>query len=405
MNAASTKPGRRSTGATKPNAHGPVCFVAGILFATWAVYAPAAQDRPPNVGGDCAACHSCDDPSPQARCLRACARPAHEPKPTSLTNEFAPHIVILGELADRYLPVPFDHAGHAAMANMTRGCVVCHHHTPQGQEHPSCKSCHALEPGTGDIHMPGLKGAYHRQCMNCHVEWSGDTHCSVCHQPRTGGTTSLKLSTPSKDDIIGQMHPPIPEPEVRQYEIARDGIEPSRVLFRHKRHIDAYGLRCADCHHENSCVRCHARSNSDAPPVKPLNEHHQPCFACHENDACESCHYETEQPPPAMFDHAGTRWPLTRYHREAGCRDCHTVVPYQSPKTECNECHNDWAPGTFDHAVTGQTLDALHVSIDCAECHTNRQFDRPPTCGACHDADSGISFPDRRPGPVNSNNP
>lgn len=378
-------------------------------MAIWPARAVEGQSTPASGRRDlsaaCATCHECPVPTSAAPCLRTCSRATAMAADGVAEVRTGPLTVILGELTNRYLPVPFDHAGHASMANMTRGCVVCHHHTPQGQEHPSCKTCHALEPGIGDIHMPGLKGAYHRQCMNCHVEWSGDTHCGICHQPRTGGVAAVDASAPSKDDIIGRMHPPIPEPEVREYVIASGGAEPSRVLFRHKRHIEAYGLGCADCHHESSCVRCHARPNGAEPRVKPFSEHHQPCFACHANNSCESCHYGEKEPPPPMFDHARTGWPLSRHHRASGCRDCHPTAPYRSPATDCRACHKDWAPGAFDHAITGQTLDEVHAAIDCAECHAHRRFDQPPTCDECHDADSGIGFPVRRPGPVKPTNP
>lgn len=103
-------------------------------------------------------------------------------------------------------------------------------------------------------------------------------------------------------------------------------------------------------------------------------------------------------PPP--FDHARTGWPLNRFHAGRNCRTCHKTTPFTSRPRECNVCHADWSSETFDHAVTGQILNEEHASFDCEDCHEDRKFDEPPACTSCHDEDEGISFPDKRPGPV-----
>ena len=109
----------------------------------------------------CACCHTCDKPTPGNQCLPACGRDPGR----YMRGHKGPDVVVLDELQDAYLPVPFDHKGHADMAEMTHGCVICHHYTPEGQQHPACKTCHEIAvKGTG-IHKPGLKGAYHRQCL------------------------------------------------------------------------------------------------------------------------------------------------------------------------------------------------------------------------------------------------
>ena len=96
-----------------------------------------------------------------------------------------PNVVSLKELEKDYNPVPFEHQAHAKMAEMWNGCTTCHHRAPlattqpaaalpqhKSQEDagavPACKSCHEAAGGRPDIRMPNLKGAYHRQCLNCH---------------------------------------------------------------------------------------------------------------------------------------------------------------------------------------------------------------------------------------------
>ena len=318
-----------------------------------------------------------------------------------MSPQQGPAVVILNELEDRYLPVPFDHKGHAQMAQMTRGCVVCHHYTPEGAQHPACRTCHEAEPARADIRKPGLKGAYHRQCMNCHREWSHESSCGICHQPKTGPDETAP--TPTKDDIIGQMHPPIPQPGTEIYASRAAAAPGSNVIFRHSEHVHRFGLLCIECHHEDTCLRCHENGRQHVQRVRSLEEHHQPCAACHDvtdSLSCTRCHWEEDQPKPGPFDHASTGWSLERYHGDVECRNCHEAVPFVARDRNCQACHQTWEPGTFDHALTGQTLNETHAALDCESCHVDRRFDQPPACDECHEEDEGITYPARRPGPA-----
>jgi len=325
-----------------------------------------------------------------------------------MRGKTGPDIVILDELQEAYLPVPFDHKGHADMAEMTRGCVLCHHYTPEGEQHPACKSCHDVSiKGTG-IDKPGLKGAYHRQCLNCHKDWIDPSDCGICHRRRTVGPRIRDAAAPSTDDILGRMNCPITEPQTEVYRArSKEGVD-SVVIFRHWEHVNRFGLPCAACHHEDNCTRCHTRNSGEKRPLT-VKEHHQPCLGCHEPDMnegmreiagkCRRCHWQEGQPRIAPFDHANTGWPLSRYHDGLNCRACHATLPFGKQDRNCNACHESWTPANFDHTVTGQGLDATHLNHDCAECHIDRRFDQPPTCDECHDEDDGISFPAKRPGP------
>ncbi len=358
---------------------------------------------PPIQEAPCSSCHTCDDPTADNLCLRGCGRTEAAALAEELKKR-VPDTVILNELEDLYLPVPFDHKGHAEMAKMTRGCTVCHHFTPEGAAHPACKECHELSPVREDMRKPGLKAAYHRQCLACHREWGHETACEVCHPAKAGrGRESGMAVVPSKEDILGQMHPPIPEPETAVYQTKYKQIAGTKVLFRHKEHIHRFGFTCAECHHEDSCSRCHEARNPNDEPVKTLAEHHNPCATCHDmeaTDKCDRCHREEGQPEPAPFDHASRGWKLEPYHHKKSCRACHVAVRFAKLDRNCNTCHGDWSPSNFDHAVTGQRLDEEHAGIDCKACHADRAFDRPPQCSECHDAEEGIVFPSKRPGPV-----
>ncbi len=66
-------------------------------------------------------------------------------------------------------------------------CVGCHHHTPASLTPPKCASCHGISRNPDG--RPGLKGAYHVQCIRCHTEMGMEkpaaTDCVACHKQKT----------------------------------------------------------------------------------------------------------------------------------------------------------------------------------------------------------------------------
>jgi len=354
----------------------------------------AAIDKLP-----CNSCHICDKPTEKYPCLRACPRTSAVAVTRELSRKRAPELVILDQLAEIYLPVPFDHEGHAEMADMTDGCAVCHHYTPEGAAHPACKSCHKTSADTEDIRNPSLKAAYHRQCMSCHREWSGESQCVSCHPPMVGQDQEASTA----EGLLSKMHPPISEPHTRIYELESVPEPGKNVVFRHKEHIDRFGLKCANCHREDTCSRCHGERKKDEEIARTPKEHHTPCSACHgveDKDSCDHCHWKEGEAKPKPFEHARTGWVLNRFHAALACRTCHRSVPFRKLDRDCGACHGDWSPSSFDHAITGQLLDKNHEQVHCADCHSGRRFDSPPGCDQCHDVDEGIAFPAKRPGRV-----
>jgi predicted CXXCH cytochrome family protein len=304
-------------------------------------------------------------------------------------NPWGPDVVILDDLQKLYQPVPFSHKEHAQMAEMWNGCQTCHHRTPeQGQNHdaaapahlkgaarpdqaqsntvPACRSCHPIagaEPDDDDddkiaIDMPGLKGAYHRQCLNCHREWTGANQCVACHKPLDGADPANHAPTP--DDITGRMHPPIQAPPEKAYAARYTPVAGANVLFRHDEHVKRFGLRCVECHRNDTCASCHApgaQPGQHKPVQKAWNwqQTHEPCMSCHAQHRCEHCHYKAGQEPPKPFT----------------------------------------------HAATGQQLDDKHKDLNCRDCHRDAAFATEPTCGdaTCHPKDPSIALPAHRPGP------
>lgn len=299
-----------------------------------------------------------------------------------------PDTVMLDELADRYQPVPFSHKLHADMAQMWDGCETCHHKKPDviairnGHAHahedgpapppapdhpappdkaqadtvPACKSCHKIDATESDIHMPSLKGAYHRQCLNCHKGWTGENDCVVCHKPAHGHEPE---ALPTPDDIIGRMHPPIDPPTVKSYDVRYVPAAGGKVTFRHDEHVKTFGIRCAACHVRDTCDSCHngknkANRHATLEPAIAWKQSHEPCVACHAQQTCNHCHHKSD----------------------------------------------DDTPPKFEHAMTGQSLDKNHRDLPCSECHGDMTFTALPTCGdaQCHALNRFVTFPNDLPG-------
>ncbi len=103
--------------------------------------------------------------------------------------------------------VTFDHAMHV---DLGEDCSACHHHTTgTGTTDQRCTSCHAESEavaivGCSSCHVaarfsadqlnivssnvylyhidkPGLKAAYHWNCVGCHEQMDGPTGCLDCH--------------------------------------------------------------------------------------------------------------------------------------------------------------------------------------------------------------------------------
>ncbi len=99
--------------------------------------------------------------------------------------EEAPETMELDMKGEIYGPVEFTHLEHTDYAD--DGCTQCHHHQSPAGPFKSCGDCHKRKPfqGADKLNIPGLKGAYHRQCVGCHVDYgSGPTECVECHEEK-----------------------------------------------------------------------------------------------------------------------------------------------------------------------------------------------------------------------------
>jgi Ni/Fe-hydrogenase subunit HybB-like protein len=256
-----------------------------------------------------------------------------DPTTQPATQPLGPKVVVLDELSALYKPVPFAHEEHAKMAQMWDGCKTCHHREPKvaksiwlppnivpSQELttviPKCSSCHEPSVTAVDMHTPNLKGALHRQCLNCHREWMHENACVVCHEPRDPTTKLAATTKPSVDDIVGRIHPPIDPPDVKTYRPRFTPAVGVNIIFRHKEHTASYGLKCVSCHHRDNCAHCHdpAQNTSEQKILRPgrtWRASHEPCIGCHEKDRCKTCHYSDTEDPPSPGSRKANNRPAT----------------------------------------------------------------------------------------------
>jgi len=119
----------------------------------------------------------------------------------TFTAEEIPDTVTIGSLAKEFEPVKMphgqivrklaEHIENSRIATHFHGhedvvCQGCHHHGSIGRKPALCENCHREPFNTSDLFRPGLYGAYHRQCMGCHVSMNlpKSSDCGVCHEDK-----------------------------------------------------------------------------------------------------------------------------------------------------------------------------------------------------------------------------
>ena len=124
----------------------------------------------------------------------------------TIADEDIPEKVVIGTLSDKFEPGKLPHRKIVKrlikdmqgdnMAGFFHGqetlmCQGCHHNSPASKTPPKCSSCHSAPFNPAKPDMPGLKAAYHGQCMSCHtalkLEKPQNTSCDDaegCHKKK-----------------------------------------------------------------------------------------------------------------------------------------------------------------------------------------------------------------------------
>lgn len=359
----------------------------------WEKHAP-----PKKMDVPCTTCHACAAPTKTDPCLTPC--PRARILPGHYDPQSGPDVMTMSQVSKEYGPVIFAHRLHAEMSEMSGGCYGCHHYNSTTMTIMGCRQCHPANRARTDLSMPDLKGAYHRQCMDCHRQWSKSTDCTSCHLKRDANQTAAEAL--EKARLAGKSHPKLELPKRVVYETRSQ--RGTFVTFFHTDHAERFGLRCVDCHQDESCVRCHEKKTPEQAAAaaadrkvqtqRSTEELHKACFRCHAADKCESCHVGA---PMEAFDHGRSAgWPLNRFHAALSCQKCHGEKKrYTKLDTACASCHAGWTPAKFKHEITGLKLDDTHRELDCESCHAEKDFSKAPSCAGCHD---DKSYPKDRPG-------
>ncbi|ACV68168.1 sulfate respiration complex hexadecaheme cytochrome HmcA [Desulfohalobium retbaense] len=119
---------------------------------------------------------------------------------TTYAEKDIPEEVTIKVMADEYKPATFPHrkivnklmegvkdSGLATAMHSGKDtiCSSCHHNSPASKKPPKCASCHGKPFDPNTPLRPGLKAAYHQQCMGCHtrmeLEKPAATDCASCH--------------------------------------------------------------------------------------------------------------------------------------------------------------------------------------------------------------------------------
>jgi octaheme c-type cytochrome (tetrathionate reductase family) len=319
-------------------------------------------------------------------------------------------------------------------------CSSCHgdfaDNTPHG-----CAHCHSRPNQPDDPARPGLKGAFHRQCIGCHRQHpetaNAPTACDSCHHPlipfhgELVGELALAEGPQAVTRRCLDCHLETAEDVLRSVHWKWGGHSPSVAGYEH--HVDlGVGtvlnnyLICAGANPQN-CAACHVGFGPAMDPADAADPLGIDCLICHDvtgtyrkrsggggepdpgvdlagvaasvgrpgRTNCGRCHFYSDgganvkhgdlepalaHPPPDFDVHMGRAHML--------CQDCHRVsehriagrsmtAPASEGEVRCEDCH-----GVRPHriaGVLGPHLDDHARSVACETCHIPHVAKETPT--------------------------
>jgi len=267
---------------------------------------------------------------------------ADAPKLTILSSP------VINQYSDKYESVRFMHSKHA---NVLKDCSICHHRISREEgdkygepvtlaklqemkEMPnSCASCHDHPFNPKQLHTPGLKGAYHQLCMDCHKE---------------------------SEQV----------PHVR-----------GPILYSAM--VRGPVVRILDTRAPTDCLACHPKKVPDHKDLVKLEEEADAlavtknCLSCHENEGkaiLKTSHWNWHGPSPYTVGHE-KRNDMGKRHNTIN----NFCINLNGNWPRCTSCHigYGWKDEKFD--FTDMT------KIDCLVCHD--------TTGTYKKAPAGAGFP------------
>ena len=302
---------------------------------------------------------------------------------------------------DLYGPVRFMHMKHATVV---RDCAECHHMRPadpEAKETVSCAACHRDAFDAKALGRPGLKAAYHQQCMGCHEERNqGPVGCTDCHAKNVPDHKEL-VQLPDNPDPFT-----VTRECLRCHEDAAEDLShaahwlwrgPSPFTVGNEKRVDSgkaentiNNFCIALPSNWPRCTSCHAGYGWKDADFDFTDKTRMDCLVCHDTTLTY------RKLPPG----AGMPFPqldLKKIAQSVGkpsrktCGDCHFqggggdavkhgdmngILYYPSRDCDvhmggmdfqCHECHK-----TRNHKISGRSLSlpVAEGSRSCEDCHT-----------------------------------
>lgn len=322
--------------------------------------------------------------------------------------------------------------------------VILQPHARHRAAEIDCRACHARIYTATALPDGARLLPEERVCLKCHGDWKDEGRCGACHltpEPQTYPPRERRVRVSHKDhlartgDDCGKCHLDLPEPgrpvrpsapmgaclachhHKREYDQARCTpchIDLSRVPLRPVAYFSHQGnyvkehrlpartapLACAQCHDQEFCADCHARTAPTTVEFKlPERVDRQfihrndyvsrhaiearadeaLCLRCHSTKSCERCHRDVGLSPSAdpLRDPHPQGWATPgspRFHGPPARRDIVTCAGChdQGAGANCVRCHRVGGVGGNPHPPS------FRKSHDREEIRTNAM------CRACH---------------------
>ena len=281
---------------------------------------------------------------------------------------------VINQYSDIYEPVRFMHSKHA---NVLKDCSICHHRIPREEGDTygepvtlgllrekeavptDCATCHGKPFDPKQLHTPGLKGAYHQLCMDCHQESEQVPHVRgpVVYSAMVRGPIARTLDTRAPTDCLA-CHP--------------KNVPDHKKLVKLSKNVDAIAVT-------QNCLSCHKNEGQAILKTSHWNwQGSSPYTTGHENRVDLGKRHNTIN--NFCINLNGNWERCTSCHIGYGWKDTHFDFKDET-RIDCLVCHD--TTGTYKKSPAGAGFPAEGIDL----VKVAQSVGRPSrdTCGMnCH---------------------